>query len=433
MAAERRSCVLRDVSDPLRNACKSQTKCMSPAANGAAVPALPPLALAALLLAVFAVWFGYSVVLPVLPTFIQAADPGLAAKAVARHTGLASALYTLALFLFAPLWGRLSDRHGRRPVISIGLLGYAVSLLGVASLGGLAGLYIERLTSGLFAAAISPVASAVIGDCAPNEEWRARRLAWLGMAATAGLFLGPAAGAVAAAHSGASLAFAATAALAIITWIGALAVLPLHLAPTGLRPVAQNAAGRRAIPFLLVLSLVVGIAVGVFEVGLALRGAGMPGMGSRRLALLFAECSLVMFIAQAVIFSPVFKAAATWRMIAPSLAIMGAGVLLLPWSNGLFPLAVVVGLVGVSGGILVPVLTFWISLAAGSRQGASLGSQVAAASLGQGIGSAAVGLLLDSDWIPDTPFVLAAALLGLSAAMSLSRAGRFRNLKPMGG
>ena len=156
--------------------------------------ALSPLALASLLLAVFVVWFGYSVVLPVLPSFILAADASLSAEAIARHTGLASSLYTLALFLFAPMWGWLSDRHGRRTVIAAGLFGYGVSLLGVASLGGIAGLYGERLLSGLFAAAISPVASAVVGDSAPNEEWRARRLAWLGMAATAGLFLGPAAG-----------------------------------------------------------------------------------------------------------------------------------------------------------------------------------------------------------------------------------------------
>lgn len=393
--------------------------------------ALPPLALAALLLAVFVVWFGYSVMLPVLPAFIQAADSGLTANAVARHTGLASALYTLALFLFAPLWGRLSDRHGRRSMVGIGLFGYAASLLGAASLGGLAGLYVERLTSGLFAAAVSPVASAVIGDCAPDEEWRARRLAWLGMAATAGLFLGPAAGAIAAARSGPGLAFAATAGLATIAAFGALALLPPRLPSPSLRSAAQDATGRNAVRFLLALSLVVGIAVGVFEVGLALRGASMPAIGPKRLALLFAECSLVMFIAQAIVFSPLFKAAATWRTIVPSLAVMGSSVLVLAWSYGLLPLAVAVGLVAVSGGILVPVLTYWISLAAGSRQGADLGSQVAAASLGQAIGSAVVGLLLNSDAVRGAPFLLAAALLALSAAMSFSRARRLRDLKPV--
>lgn len=392
--------------------------------------ALGPLALASLLLAVFVVWFGYSVVLPVLPSFILAADASLSAEAIARHTGLASSLYTLALFLFAPMWGWLSDRHGRRTVIAAGLLGYGVSLLGVASLGGIAGLYGERLLSGLFAAAISPVASAVVGDSAPNEEWRARRLAWLGMAATAGLFLGPAAGAAAAARSGAQLAFAATAALAIITAIGSLLLLPLHLPSAKLRPAAQDAARRRAVLFLLALSLVLGVAVGVFEVGLALRSDGVLGMGATQLAVLFAECSLVMFIAQAVVFSPWFKATATWRTIAPGLAIMGVGVLILPWSNGLLALSVVVGLVAASGGVLVPVFTYWVSLAAGPQQGTNLGSQVAAASLGQGIGSAIVGLTYNTDLVTGAPFVLAATLLVLSAVMSCSAAGRLRDLKP---
>ncbi|WP_447954083.1 MFS transporter [Sphingopyxis chilensis] len=385
-----------------------------------------------MLLAVFVVWFGYSVVLPVLPSLIQAADTRLSADAVARHTGLASALYTLALFLFAPIWGWLSDRHSRRSVITVGLLGYGVSLLGVASIGGLAGLYLERLMSGLFAAAISPVASAVIGDCAPNEEWRARRLAWLGMAATAGLFLGPAAGAAAAAaaRSGADLVFAATAALAIITAIGSFALLPLRLPFARLQSAAQGVAGRRAVLFLLALSFAVGVAVGVFEVGLSLRSDRLLGLGAARLALLFAECSVVMFIAQAIVFSPLFKAATTWRTIAPSLAIMSAGLLMLPWSNGFLPLSVMVSLVAASGGVLVPVFTYWISLAAGPQQGANLGSQVAAASLGQGIGSALVGLLFNSDLVPGTPFLLTAALLGFSAVMSLRAAGSLRDLQP---
>lgn len=401
-------------------------------ASPAMTPARPlqPLALAALLLAVFVVWFGYSVVLPVLPSFIEATNPGLTARAVARHTGLASSLYTLALFLFAPMWGWLSDRHSRRSVITIGLLGYGVSLLGVASLGGLVGLYIERLVSGLFAAAISPVASAVIGDCAPNEEWRARRLAWLGMAATAGLFLGPALGAAAAVRSGADFAFGATAALAILTAIGSLALVPPRLPSAKLRSAAQDSAGRKAVHFLLALAFVVGIAVGIFEVGLALRSDRVLEMGAARLALLFAECSLVMFVAQAIVFSPLFKAAATWRTIVPGLAIMAAGLLMLPWSSGLPSLSIAVGLVAASGGVLVPVFTYWISLAAGPQQGANLGSQVAAASLGQGIGSAAVGLLFNSGLVPGAPFLLAAALLGLTAVASLGAMGKLQDLEP---
>jgi len=77
------------------------------------------------MLAMFAVALGYSVVLPVLPFLVErllgAADPA----AASRHTGLLTGAYTLALFLFAPLWGRLSDRHGRRRVLLLGLGGFA--------------------------------------------------------------------------------------------------------------------------------------------------------------------------------------------------------------------------------------------------------------------------------------------------------------------
>jgi len=390
---------------------------------------LRPLALAALLLAVFVVWFGYSVVLPILPALIVRTDAGLTGQAVARHTGLASSLYTLALFLFAPVWGWVSDRNGRRLVLAIGLLGYAASLVGAAALGGIAGLYAERFLSGLFAAAISPVASAVIGDCAPNEEWRARRLAWLGMAATAGLFLGPIVGAAATARSGTYLAFAGTAALAGIASAASLVVLSPRRASPPLRSAAQDRAGRSAVFLLLTLALIVGFGVGVFEVGLALRSDRALKLDAARLALLFAECSLVMFIAQAIVFSHLFKPGATWRTIAPGLAIMGASLLALPWSRDFLSLSIVVALVAASGGVLVPVFTYWVSLAAGPRQGADLGSQVAAASLGQALGSAAVGLLFDNELLPGLPFVLAGALLGLSALAGLGATRKLGDLR----
>lgn len=117
--------------------------------------ALCSLALCSLLLAVFVVYFGYSAVLPILPALVERTGVGLDAKIVSIHTGLASSLYAFALFLFAPVWGWLSDRGSRSFVLILGLFGYGFSLIGVVALGGIVGLYIERLSSGVFAEAIS--------------------------------------------------------------------------------------------------------------------------------------------------------------------------------------------------------------------------------------------------------------------------------------
>lgn len=392
--------------------------------------ALPPHSLASLLLAVFVVWFGYSVLLPVLPGLVERAGGTLDSQGVARHTGYASALYTLGLFLFAPLWGWLSDRTGRRSVLAAGLLGYAVSLVSAAAVGGLAGVYAERFLSGLFASAISPVASAVIGDFAPNEQWRAQRLAWLGMAATAGLFLGPIIGAAATMQSGPSLAFFATAGVAAATAALCFAVVPPGNTSREPRSAATQQAGRKTLFLLLALALIVGVGVGVFEVGLALRSDRALNMTAGRLAWLFAECSIVMFVAQAIVFSPLFRPGGTWRTISPSLLVMAVAIAALPWSRNFTHLSIVVALVAASGGILVPVITYWVSLAAGARQGADLGSQAAAASLGQAIGSALVGQFYGFGLLPSLPFVLAGVLLGLIAAVDHKTVRRLIELQP---
>ena len=80
---------------------------------------------------------------------------------------------------------------------------------------------------------------------------------------------------------------------------------------------------------------------------------------------------------------------------------------------------VVIGAVAASAGILAPILTYWISMAAGSDQGWELGRQTAAASLGVTSGSAAGGALFSLAIVPGSSFVLASAVVGLGFLLSL--------------
>ena len=94
--------------------------------------------MAALMIAVFTVSVGFGVVLPLLPDLIgRLLGAAVAAAQVSRHTGLLTAVYTLALFLFAPLWGRLSDRRGPRGVLLVGLIGFSVTMLVLSFAEGL--------------------------------------------------------------------------------------------------------------------------------------------------------------------------------------------------------------------------------------------------------------------------------------------------------
>ena len=376
--------------------------------------------MAALMLAVFTVSIGYGVLLPVIPYVIERllADAELAR--VTRHTGMLTAVYTLSLFLFAPMWGRICDRRGARGVLLIGLIGFGATMLVFSFVETLATLYAERFLSGMFAAAVTPVAAAVIANITKIEEGRARRLAFLSVAGGAGFLLGPMLGVFVARLAtfstltlppgSVALPLSATGMLAFIAGSAVAIALPAGEDGDSSRCPAGARADSRAwlVPKLLVLTFIVSAGIGVFEVGLALRGKQELGLTPYQVALMFTECSLVMFVVQGIVFSPWLNPAATRWLIAPALLVLATALFLVPWAPDFILMLVVVGAVAGSAGILSPILTYWISAKAGSTQGWELGKQTAVASLGVAAGSAAGGLLFNVASIPGASFVLTA-------------------------
>jgi len=137
---------------------------------------------------------GVGIILPVVPSHIEYLGLANASTAqVALHVSLLAAGYALMQLLLAPLWGRLSDSLGRRPLLAIGLIGFAAgqALCGVVT--SLWALYAVRLGTGLFSAAIIPAAFAFVADTTSDED-RTRGMAQLSAAAGIGFVLGPAVG-----------------------------------------------------------------------------------------------------------------------------------------------------------------------------------------------------------------------------------------------
>ena len=394
---------------------------------------IPARTMAVLMLAVFTVSMGYGILLPLLPYLIERLlGAGSDATQVSRATGLLTGLYTLSLFLFAPIWGHLSDRFNRRTILLIGLTGFSATMLTFAFIENITAVYAERFLSGMFAAAVTPVALAVIGDLAASEEARARRLTFVSLAGISGFLLGPMLGIflsrgaatwIPAASAAGSLAvpLAVTAVLSLLVALGVLfTVERMKPAEDGAKP--GHAALRPAawlVPRLLALSFIVSSGIGVFEVGLALRGKQELGLTQYQIAAMFMLCSLVMFVAQAIVFSPWIKPQATRWFLAPSLMVLAAGLFLVPRASDFTLMLIVIGSVAASAGILSPIVTYWISTKAGKAQGAELGKQTAAASLGAAVGSAAGGLLFNVPWLPNASFLLVTLLTVGGALLSL--------------
>jgi MFS family permease len=393
-------------------------------------------------LAVFTVSVGYGVVLPLLPALVgrlleSPSSPGL----VSRHTGLLTAAYALALFLAAPAWGRISDSHGRRKALVAGLLGFSVATAVFSVVDSLLGIYVQRFLSGAFAAAATPVAAATIGDLVPPGEQRGRRLAFLSMAGIAGFLIGPTLGVfvtrlAADILAPGSQAGTITIPLASMAVLGAFVSLVLAFAvperrdatgADGARLAARASTGASVITRLLTLTFIVSAAIGVFEVGLALRGTQELKLTQYQIALMFTECSLVMFAAQAIVFSPWIRADWTRRFITPALAVLLTGLLLLPWASDFFLMLAVVGGVAAGAGVASPIFTYWISTRAGTAQGWELGKQTAAASLGMTAGSAAGGLLFNAGGVSGVSFAITAGLVAIGLIFNI---GIHRALAP---
>lgn len=134
---------------------------------------------------------GGGLLFPVLPKFIASVSH-LSPGDASRHYGLLLSLYGAMQFLFAPLFGALSDRLGRRPVLLISLLVTGIDYLIMAVAPNLAWLYVGRILSGITGGSIT-AASAYIADVSPPEK-RSQNFGLIGAAFGLGFIIGPALG-----------------------------------------------------------------------------------------------------------------------------------------------------------------------------------------------------------------------------------------------
>ena len=151
-------------------------------------PRLSGGSLLVIFLTVFIDLLGFGIVLPLLPLYADqfGTDPS------GWVIGMLMASFSIMQFLFAPVWGALSDRFGRRPIIMVGLAGSVVfyTLFGVAAIyKSLSWLFITRIGAGIAGATI-PTAQAYIADTTTREN-RTRGMALIGMAFGLGFTLGP--------------------------------------------------------------------------------------------------------------------------------------------------------------------------------------------------------------------------------------------------
>jgi len=161
-------------------------------------PTAPKGALLTVFLVVFIDLLGFGIVLPLLPRYADVYLAGYSDAGKGVVIGILFSSFSLMQFLFSPVWGRLSDRIGRRPVLLISLTGSVIfyALFGVAtalpqeqSALALFLLLVSRVGAGIAGASVS-TAAAVIADSTPPDK-RAKGMALIGVAFGIGFTFGP--------------------------------------------------------------------------------------------------------------------------------------------------------------------------------------------------------------------------------------------------
>jgi DHA1 family multidrug resistance protein-like MFS transporter len=136
-------------------------------------------ALLILFCTLFMVMLGVGIIIPNLA--YRASDLG----ATPVQISLLSTIYSLMQFLFAPLWGHLSDRVGRKPILLVGLFGGALGLVMFGLVDRLWLLYAARALSGILSSAALPTAMAYVADVT-SEQDRGRGMGAMGAASSSG-------------------------------------------------------------------------------------------------------------------------------------------------------------------------------------------------------------------------------------------------------
>lgn len=375
--------------------------------------------LVAVYLAVFVDLLGFGLFLPSLPYWsahFGASD---------AQVGLIQASYSLAQLVFVPLWGRLSDRIGRRTVMLVSMAGGVAAYLTFGLAPSLTWLFVARVASGAFAANIA-TAQALVADLLPAER-RARGMGLVGASIGLGFTLGPPLGGLLAAGGHYARPAFAAALLCALNWVLAWRSLPKSMpavAPAEPSPRARAAVWRdRRLTLLIAASLLVTFAFANFEQALVLVTRRIFDWEPAQNGLLMGFAGVVLVAVQGGGAGRLAGRIGERRMVAAGAGFMAAAFALLAMagSPGLYWAAMVPLAVGY--GLVTPALSSWLGRAAPiGQRGEVLGASQSAGALARVVAPAWAGWSLQH-WSLAAPFLTGLALMALVGLVAAGQRG----------
>jgi multidrug resistance protein len=380
----------------------------------------PPLVI--IFLTVFVDLVGFGIVLPVMPFYAEHFG------ASAFQIGLMASSYSFMQFIFAPIWGRISDRIGRRPIIIMSLFGSAVSLFIFGLAQSLTVLFIARIFAGTFTANI-PTAQAYIADVTTAEN-RAKGMGLIGAAFGLGFIFGPSIGGLLSPLGYSVPAFFASG-LALINGISAIFLLP-ESRPREIALASQHAQrsrfdignlkaalGEPRLRIYVILFFLVTFSFANLEATFALLTERIMNFGAKENGYLFAFIGVVVAIVQGGLIGLLVKKFGESRLVIIGLAVLTIGFVALPHSPHLRWLLLNVAIVSIGSGVANPSINSLISRnTSEDMQGGVLGISQSLSSLARVLGPAWGGWAFGK-WGHTSPYWSGATILVGCVALSM--------------
>ncbi|MCF6411029.1 MFS transporter [Pseudalkalibacillus salsuginis] len=373
-----------------------------------------------LMVNLFIIMVGIGLVIPILPYYVEAFN------ATGRDLGLLVASFAFMQFLLAPVWGRLSDRIGRKPLITLGMFGFAAAEFIFAFATDLWMLYASRILAGTFGSAIMPTAMAYVADVTQEED-RGKGMGLLGAAMALGIVIGPGIGGWLA-EIDLSLPFLVAGLAGTSAAILSVFMLKETLSPEAMEEAKNEEkmnqfkrmwiALRSPVGFLLILVFVMSFALANFTSIFGFYALKRYGYDPAEVGIIVAITGVIGAVAQGTLVGRLTKRFGDDRVVTGSLLWSAIGFILMVFAFNYVTVILTVSIFFLGNSILRPALNSFISKLAGKQQGTIMGLNNSFLSLGNAAGPVLAGFLFEVNI--HIPYLLGAAvLLGALAAMKV--------------
>ena len=342
-----------------------------------------------LFLTLFFVMLGFGIIIPNLAYYAK--DTG----ATPLEIAVLMSSYAAMQLLFAPLWGRLSDKHGRKPAILFGLLGNAAALIGFGLVKNYIWLLTARGAAGIASAAVLPSVMAYVADITTSEE-RGKGMGLMGAAMGLGFILGPAVGGIMGRHD---LPFLVAGGLSILNFLFVLLLLPesqrqdVGDATAGdrhewvsPREIFRQTTLKSPLTPLFLVAFFSTFSFAGLEMIFPLFIKDNWNYGEREMGWMFMCMGAIVVPIQGGLLGRLINKFSERRIILTGLLLNALGLLLLSHAYSFLTLTVYLTLAGIGNQLIRPTNASWISKRTQIGQGAAIGIMDAFLSLGRILG-----------------------------------------------